>query len=52
MDDKSESTESNFDETQDIANLHVKELKALCKNKGIRGYSKLKKQDLLSLLGC
>ena len=34
----------------DINKLKVKELKALCKSKGIKGYSKLKKQELLDLL--
>lgn len=29
----------------------VKELKAMCKDKGLKGYSKLKEQELLDLLG-
>ena len=36
--------------TTDANKLKVKELKALCKSKGIKGYSKLKKQELLDLL--
>lgn len=33
-----------------MKNLTVKELKAICKEKGIKGYSKLRKQELIELL--
>ena len=34
----------------DNAKLTILELRKLCKERGIKGYSKLKKQDLLNLL--
>ena len=34
----------------DNAKLTIIELRKLCKDRGIKGYSKLKKQDLLNLL--
>ena len=36
--------------TVELKTLKVKELKELCKSKGIKGYSKLKKQQLIDLL--
>ena len=35
---------------EDNANLTILELRKLCKDRGIKGYSKLKKADLLNLL--
>ena len=34
----------------DISKMKVKELKAECKRRGIKKYSKLKKQELINLL--
>lgn len=36
--------------TQDFDNLKVAELKALCKEQGIKGYSKLKRDGLIEAL--
>lgn len=35
---------------EDYTNMNVKELKALCKESGIRGYSRLRKKELIELL--
>jgi len=43
-------SESESEEEVDFKKITVKELKALCKSKGIKGYSKLKKQQLIELL--
>jgi hypothetical protein len=37
-------------ETTNVEDLTVPELKALCKGRGLKGYSKLKKPELLDLL--
>jgi len=42
--------EENIVDTGDISNLSVAELKAMAKEKGIAGYSKLKKDDLINAL--
>jgi len=44
-----DDTEEEIDIT-DLSIFKVKELKSLCKSKGIKGYSKLRKQQLLDLL--
>ena len=31
-------------------NMNVKELKSVCKDKGIKGYSKMKKNELINVL--
>jgi hypothetical protein len=38
-------------EPVEYSKLGVSELKALCKEQGLKGYSKLKKGELLTLLG-
>ena len=44
-----DDTEEEID-ISDLTKFKVKELKAICKSKGIKGYSKLKKQELFDLL--
>jgi len=44
-----DDTEEEIDIT-DLSIFKVKELKVICKSKGIKGYSKLRKQQLLDLL--
>lgn len=39
------------EQSQDLESLKVAELKALCKERGIKGYSKLKREGLLEALG-
>lgn len=39
-----------FKESKDLSNLSVKELRAMAKEKGIEGYSNLKKEELLGVL--
>ncbi len=48
--DCEDSDSESEEEEKNINKMTVKELKALCKSKGIKGYSKLKKQQLLDLL--
>lgn len=38
-------------ESQDFESMNVAQLKALCKEQGIKGYSKLKKDGLIEALG-
>jgi len=45
-----DDTEEEID-ISDLSKFKVKELKVICKSKGIKGYSKLKKKELLQLLG-
>ena len=42
--------ESQEPETQNYASLSITELKALCKERGLSGYSKLKEPELIELL--
>jgi len=44
------SKDNEEEEEKDLSKLKVKELKAMCKEKGLKRYSKLKKQQLLDLL--
>lgn len=42
--------EEDLKEDIDLSNLSVKELRAMAKEKGIEGYSNLKKEELLGVL--
>jgi len=53
IEDSDSDSDSDGEEiiiTYNYEKMKVPELKALCKSKGIKGYSKLKKQELISLL--
>lgn len=50
---KEETTLSptSVSETSVVDKITVKELRAMCKDKGLTGYSKLKEAELIELLG-
>jgi hypothetical protein len=41
---------SDYDEHEEYYNLKVVELKAIAKERGLKGYTSLKKADLINLL--
>ncbi|KAJ4957259.1 hypothetical protein NE237_014042 [Protea cynaroides] len=49
--DDNEISEEPSNEHTDMSSLKVSELRSLAKSRGVKGYSKLKKDDLIELLG-
>jgi hypothetical protein len=48
--DSDDQTQATTPQTQDLSGLKLSELREVAKSRGLKGYTKLRKADLLSLL--